>query len=287
MKSFTRDLIVWIEQNLDKKIMLNKVASKAGYSKWYLQRLFLQETGINLATYIRQRRLSESAILLKMTDMPVIDAAERFGFSNQQTYTRTFGRHFSMPPGQYRVSRDWHFGGLQPSLNDNCDSLPQPEVVSLTLPPLQGITFSYICPSETLGNPEFHAQHLQRALQSAESQLMGKKPRYIAERYEPAGMTDSIRFVLTFYCDTDGEAQRQETPVDGRFLRFRFDGNINEMVAMQADIYRHILPGRAEARRDGSDIFSLDAQQGESLDTATFSGYYHLPVTHEQTLAAD
>jgi len=71
MKSFTRDLIIWIEENLDKKIILDEVAEKSGYSKWHLQRLFRQETGMKLATYIRERRLSESAILLKMTSAPV------------------------------------------------------------------------------------------------------------------------------------------------------------------------------------------------------------------------
>jgi len=78
------------------------VAEKSGYSKWHLQRLFRQETGMKLATYIRERRLSESAILLKMTSAPVIHAAEKFGFTNQQAFTRTFTKYFCLPPARYR-----------------------------------------------------------------------------------------------------------------------------------------------------------------------------------------
>ncbi|WFN96844.1 hypothetical protein MAY91_01385 [Edwardsiella ictaluri] len=33
-------LIQWIEQNLDKRILIDDIAERAGYSKWYLQRLF-------------------------------------------------------------------------------------------------------------------------------------------------------------------------------------------------------------------------------------------------------
>lgn len=51
MNSFVAELITWIEQNLDKRMMLDDVASRAGYSKWHLQRIFKQETGMPLGTY--------------------------------------------------------------------------------------------------------------------------------------------------------------------------------------------------------------------------------------------
>ncbi|MBD9660116.1 helix-turn-helix domain-containing protein [Pantoea sp. PNT03] len=132
MKSFTRDLIIWIEENLDKKIILDEVAEKSGYSKWHLQRLFRQETGMKLATYIRERRLSESAILLKMTSAPVIHAAEKFGFTNQQAFTRTFTKYFCLPPARYRQTREWHFRGLQPSLLSNAGTMTEPETTWLS-----------------------------------------------------------------------------------------------------------------------------------------------------------
>ena len=51
----------WIEQNLDKRIVIDDIAKRAGYSKWYLQRLFKEVTGDNLASYVRHRRLMRAA----------------------------------------------------------------------------------------------------------------------------------------------------------------------------------------------------------------------------------
>ncbi len=39
-----RDLLRWIDDNLDKPLSLDNVAAKAGYSKWHLQRMFKEVT---------------------------------------------------------------------------------------------------------------------------------------------------------------------------------------------------------------------------------------------------
>ncbi|MGQ7790613.1 helix-turn-helix domain-containing protein [Shigella flexneri] len=39
------------------------MANKAGYTKWYFQRLFKKVTGVTLASYIRARRFDERRLL--------------------------------------------------------------------------------------------------------------------------------------------------------------------------------------------------------------------------------
>ncbi|MBN8114942.1 MULTISPECIES: hypothetical protein [Vibrio] len=34
-----KDVLLWIEHNLDQSLLLDDVANKAGYTKWYFQRL--------------------------------------------------------------------------------------------------------------------------------------------------------------------------------------------------------------------------------------------------------
>jgi AraC family mar-sox-rob regulon transcriptional activator len=102
---FIHSLLVWIETNLDKNLNLDEVALRAGYSKWHLQRLFKRKTGVALAQYIRQRRLTESALALLNTDMSIVSVVEEFGFDTQQTYTRTFKKYFQVTPGQLRRSK--------------------------------------------------------------------------------------------------------------------------------------------------------------------------------------
>lgn len=40
-----RDLLSWLEKNLDHPLSLDNVATKSGYSKWHLQRMFKDITG--------------------------------------------------------------------------------------------------------------------------------------------------------------------------------------------------------------------------------------------------
>lgn len=175
MNSFVAELIGWIEKNLDKKLVIDDVATRAGYSKWHLPRLFRRETGMSLATYIRNRRLSESAILLKMTNLPVIDAAEKFGFSNQQAFTRTFTGYFFRPPATYRQSRDWSFTHLLPSLLCERGDTPSPELTQLELPSLESITLSYPCPAEKSVVRRFMLNNIRRYGRRQKNGLMGNR----------------------------------------------------------------------------------------------------------------
>ena len=70
-----RDLLIWLEGHLDHPLSLDNVAAKAGYSKWHLQRMFKDVTGHAIGAYIRARRLSKSAVALRLTARPILDIA--------------------------------------------------------------------------------------------------------------------------------------------------------------------------------------------------------------------
>lgn len=102
-----RDLLSWLEGHLDQPLSLDNVAAKAGYSKWHLQRMFKDVTGHAIGAYIRARRLSKSAVALRLTARPILDIALQYRFDSQQTFTRAFKKQFSLTPALYRRSPDW------------------------------------------------------------------------------------------------------------------------------------------------------------------------------------
>ncbi|WP_205951531.1 helix-turn-helix domain-containing protein [Pantoea stewartii] len=104
-REFIRSLLEWIESNLGHDLHLDEVARRAGYSRRHLQRLFRQHTGFSLAEYIRQRRLTESALTLLNSNEAILQVAMNYGFDTQQAYTRTFKNYFMMTPGQLRRQR--------------------------------------------------------------------------------------------------------------------------------------------------------------------------------------
>ncbi|AIJ07071.1 MULTISPECIES: helix-turn-helix domain-containing protein [Edwardsiella] len=95
-------LIQWIEQNLDRRILIDDIAERAGYSKWYLQRLFKEVTGYSLAAYVRKRRLIRAAAELQRSNKKIMEITLLYGFDSQQTFSRAFKRRYGTSPGSYR-----------------------------------------------------------------------------------------------------------------------------------------------------------------------------------------
>lgn len=91
-------IVEWIDDNLNQPLRIDDIARHAGYSKWHLQRLFMQYKGESLGRYIRERKLLLAARDLRDTDQKVYDICLKYGFDSQQTFTRIFTRTFSQPP---------------------------------------------------------------------------------------------------------------------------------------------------------------------------------------------
>ena len=66
-------IVEWIDDNLHQPLRIDDIARHAGYSKWHLQRLFLQYKGESLGRHIRERKLLLAARDLRDTDQRVYD----------------------------------------------------------------------------------------------------------------------------------------------------------------------------------------------------------------------
>lgn len=99
-----RDIVIWIEADLARPMPVITIAEKAGYSPWYLQRLFKQITGHTLVGYIRGRRMTVAAELLKTSQLPISQIYTCVGFEDHSSFCRNFMRHFGMTPTIFRAS---------------------------------------------------------------------------------------------------------------------------------------------------------------------------------------
>jgi len=82
------EIIQWINSNLHKPLKIEDVAARAGYSRWHLQRIFVQVKEVSLGKYIRDTKLRL--------------AAKDLIFDSQQTFTRVFSKIYECPPLKYR-----------------------------------------------------------------------------------------------------------------------------------------------------------------------------------------
>ncbi|WOO35678.1 GyrI-like domain-containing protein [Anaerocolumna sp. AGMB13020] len=98
--------IDYIEANLKEELDINRAISESGYSLTHFYRIIQSFSGISLKDYIRNRRLSEAAVALRMSNTRIIDIAMEYDFQSQEVFTRAFLRLFGITPGKYRKSRE-------------------------------------------------------------------------------------------------------------------------------------------------------------------------------------
>jgi len=94
-------LQIYIEQQLQSPITLLDLAREAGYSPWHIGRMFREVTGKSPFEYIRRRRLTQAALLMRDNKRKVLDVALDFEFDSQEGFTRAFSREFGISPYQY------------------------------------------------------------------------------------------------------------------------------------------------------------------------------------------
>lgn len=86
----------------NEQITLEKVASSAGFSLAYFDRLFSFNVGQPVIEYVRNYKLIRSAQMLRTSCKSIIDIALELGYANPESYTRAFKEQYKMPPTEYR-----------------------------------------------------------------------------------------------------------------------------------------------------------------------------------------
>ncbi|MFC1920658.1 helix-turn-helix domain-containing protein [Chloroflexota bacterium] len=103
-KQWLQQALDYIENHLESWIVLEELSAVAGYSPSHFVWMFRTTTGQTPIEYVRKRRMTEAAKAI-LAGEDIIDAAQRFGFSAQDTFTRSFKHTIGLPPGKLRVSR--------------------------------------------------------------------------------------------------------------------------------------------------------------------------------------
>ena len=101
-KEVVKKVIDYIEKNLEKEINLDNISKNIGYSKFYLNRIFTEYTGITMYKYLQNRRLTVAAEKLVKTDKPIMQIAYEAGYDTQQSFSFAFKQIYLYPPKIYR-----------------------------------------------------------------------------------------------------------------------------------------------------------------------------------------
>lgn len=101
IKSFNKT-IDYLETVLDDDIDEKKVTQLSGYSYSMFSRLFSILTETTLSEYLRSRRLTEAAVILRDTDEKIIDVAFKFGYESSDSFGTAFKNFHGFTPSEVR-----------------------------------------------------------------------------------------------------------------------------------------------------------------------------------------
>lgn len=101
-KEIVTKVLNYIEDNIEKEINIHKIARNVSYSKFYLNRIFSECTGITIYKYLQSRRLTMAAEKLIKTNEPITKIAYEAGYDSQQAFSLAFKQLYVYPPKIYR-----------------------------------------------------------------------------------------------------------------------------------------------------------------------------------------
>lgn len=100
-----REILRYVEENLDRPISLQTAADEIHKNSSYLSRLFKQSTGTNFSKYLIRKRVEKATFLLKETSLPIQEIAESIGIDNIYYFYRFYKKESGSTPGDIRQGK--------------------------------------------------------------------------------------------------------------------------------------------------------------------------------------
>lgn len=98
-----KDIVIFIEGKLHTKITLDVLSKKSGYSKRHLQKIFKDNMGVSIGSYILNRKMINSADLIINTNMGIGEISVKLGYFESSVFSRAFSKHFGKSPTKFRA----------------------------------------------------------------------------------------------------------------------------------------------------------------------------------------
>ena len=96
------EVVALIQATYAENHTLQGLAARYDVNPSYLSRLFREKTGVPLFEYINRIRVQKACVLLKRSDLPILEIALSVGYNNLSFFNRYFRKVMGVPPTEYR-----------------------------------------------------------------------------------------------------------------------------------------------------------------------------------------
>ncbi len=263
-----QDSIEYIEKNLQDELNIIEISAKSCFSAFHFQRLFQAITGFSVQQYIRSRRLSEAAVLLKETKKNILEIAVSFQYGSQEAFTRAFVNYFGITPAQYRKTETIVIQQAKINFLDYKNrmkgdiSMNRPEITLLKKIHIIGYEYK-----TNLNNEKYFAEIPVFYFDFGRNEYYQRIPKKIAPNMAYGISThfhDDGHFsfiigeeVQEFNTELESGFVNFEIP-EGKYAEFKVNGTADLVQNTRRYIYGTWLPNSNYERKDGPDFEITD-----------------------------
>jgi AraC family transcriptional regulator len=236
--------IQFVENNLDKKILLTDIAREAFLSEYHFHRIFKSLTGETVKDFLIRLKIGRAAIRIKHTKDEIGQIAFEHGYENHETFTRAFKKYFQLTPQEYREAIHEVTIKKQADYLDKQINLDKLQVEEPTIKYLPDLHLAYI---RHTGSYDKVASSFQRLMLWAATHLVLKlEPTTLGILHDNPDLTDEekIRFdacvILNKTIQPKGEIGYKKIE-GGKFAVFRYQGTYENFYTVYDYIYNFCL----------------------------------------------
>jgi len=97
------EILRYIQENIEQPLTVSSLCAQFHTNRTTLTRRIKELTGLSPMQYVAEERLNQSRADLLFTMLSLSELAEKYGFSDENYYIRSFKKRFGVTPLQYRL----------------------------------------------------------------------------------------------------------------------------------------------------------------------------------------
>ncbi|MGS5231077.1 helix-turn-helix transcriptional regulator [Escherichia coli] len=267
-KVIVNSVVEYIEQSLELfRVDIDCLVKYSGYSRRQLQLIFREYTGMPLGKYIRSRRICRSALLLRLTTLPLSEISNRLFYDSQQSFQREFKKSIGITPLSYRKKNVWG-GGVAKFNTDWHYELSYCGAFFLEKIKLSGTKITYKeCIPFYGGESNSKWDIISEYVDKHGGEII------IAHDFKACQEpSDKVLIDSCFFMD-ENEATVNKNINGGWYCLFYFYGSKEAYLQAISALYVHLLSPSGLSRGEGVDIEVI-----RKINNNTYAIYYYLPV---------
>ena len=97
-----QESIAFMRKNINKKLSLEEIAAKSGYSPSHFGQIFIKKTGYSPLHYFNQLKIQKACQMLDFSEMKIKEIANELGFYDQYHFSKIFLKTIGETPTRYK-----------------------------------------------------------------------------------------------------------------------------------------------------------------------------------------